>query len=50
MEVEVKMASSPRGSSLHSGIMPIYYVYKMILSLWVSSTEERRAKDAGPDL
>jgi len=49
-EVEVNMASSPRGSSLHSGIMPIYYVYKMMLSLWVSSIEERRAKDAGPDL
>jgi glycosyltransferase involved in cell wall biosynthesis len=36
-EHPVKMAASGRPSTLHSGLAPIYYAYKMLLSLWVGS-------------
>jgi glycosyltransferase involved in cell wall biosynthesis len=36
-ELPVTMAQSVRASSLHSGWAPIYYVYKMMLSVWAAS-------------
>jgi glycosyltransferase involved in cell wall biosynthesis len=36
-EVPVRMAVSARTSTLHSGWKPLYYAYKMLLSLWASS-------------
>jgi glycosyltransferase involved in cell wall biosynthesis len=36
-ERSVTMAQSARASSLHSGWAPIYYVYKMMLSVWAAS-------------
>jgi glycosyltransferase involved in cell wall biosynthesis len=33
-EVAVQMAPSARASTLHSGWKPLYYAYKMLLSLW----------------
>jgi len=40
-ERPVRMAASPRASLLHSGLAPVYYVYKMLLSLWAASAEPR---------
>ncbi len=42
-ERPVRMSESDRASSLHSGLQPIYYVYKMLLSSWVAS--RRRPND-----
>jgi glycosyltransferase involved in cell wall biosynthesis len=36
-ERPVVMAPSPRASTLHSGLAPIYYVYKVMLSVWAAS-------------
>lgn len=40
-ERPVRMKTSPRPSLLHSGWAPIYYVYKMLLSLWAASAAPR---------
>jgi len=46
-ERPVRMLASPRASTLHAGLAPIYYVYKMLLSVWAaSSTDRRRREDA----
>lgn len=37
-EVPVRMAPSARDSTLHSGWKPVYYAYKMLLSLWASTS------------
>lgn len=47
-EVPVEMKPSPRPSLLHSGWMPIYYAYRMILSLWALSAVPRSAS-SNPD-
>jgi glycosyltransferase involved in cell wall biosynthesis len=36
-ERPVRMAEGSRASSLHSGWKPLYYCYKMLLSLWAAS-------------
>ncbi len=36
-ERPVEMSESPRTSSLHAGLAPVYYVYKMLLSIWAAS-------------
>lgn len=36
-EVPVRMAPGARASTLHSGWKPLYYVYKMLLSIWAAS-------------
>ena len=36
-EVPVQMAAGVRTSTLHSGWKPLYYAYKMLLSLWAVS-------------
>lgn len=33
-ELTVEMREEPRVSTMHSGLRPIYYVYKMLLSIW----------------
>ena len=40
-EVPVEMRPSPRPSMLHSGWLPIYYAYRMMLSLWALSAIPR---------
>lgn len=40
-ERPVTMAPSPRASTLHSGLAPIYYVYKVMLSVWAASSTQR---------
>jgi glycosyltransferase involved in cell wall biosynthesis len=40
-ERPVHMGPSPRASTLHSGWKPLYYVYKMLLSLWAASGDRR---------
>ncbi len=40
-EHPVDMAQSSRPSTLHSGWMPVYYAYRMILSLWALSAVPR---------
>lgn len=40
-EVPVTMRPSPRASTLHGGTRAIYYIYKMLLSLWAASRRTR---------
>ncbi len=48
-EEPVDMAPSPRPSMLHSGWMPVYYAYRMLLSLWaVSAVPRPREIEAAP--
>ena len=44
-ERPVHMRASPRASTLHAGLAPVYYVYKMLLSLWAASSTERRRRE-----
>ena len=37
-ECPVSMSTSNRRSKIHGGLRPIYYVYKMILSLWLAGS------------
>ena len=46
-ERAVRMAPSARVSTLHSGWKPIYYVYKMLLSLWAASGDRRSGAGVG---
>ena len=46
----VDMAQGTRPSTLHSGWMPVYYAYRMLLSLWALAAVPRRderPRDAG---
>jgi glycosyltransferase involved in cell wall biosynthesis len=36
MEVPVRMYSSVSGKSMHSGLKPFYYIFKMLLSIFVT--------------
>ena len=38
-EVAVQMAPSARASTLHSGWKPLYYAFKMLLSLWAVTSK-----------
>jgi hypothetical protein len=44
-ERPVRMRTSPRASTLHAGLAPIYYVYKMLLSVWAASSTDRRRRE-----
>jgi glycosyltransferase involved in cell wall biosynthesis len=44
-ERPVRMRKSPRASTLHAGLAPIYYVYKMLLAVWAASSTDRRRKE-----
>ena len=35
-EIPVKMSPNPFGKSMHRGIKPVYYVFKILLSVFVS--------------
>jgi hypothetical protein len=41
-EHPVRMAAGARPSTLHSGWKPLYYGYKMLLSLWAATAGTRR--------
>jgi len=36
MEVPVRMSASASGKSMHAGWMPLYYIFKMLLSIFVT--------------
>jgi len=40
-EVPVRMFANPRGTSMHSGIRPLYYMFKMSLSIVVTLLRSR---------
>jgi glycosyltransferase involved in cell wall biosynthesis len=44
-ERQVEMSKAERASTLHGGLRPIYYVYKMLLSTWSASRSRRRQFD-----
>jgi glycosyltransferase involved in cell wall biosynthesis len=44
-ERPVRMHASPRASTLHAGLAPVYYVYKMLLSVWAASSTDRRRRE-----
>jgi glycosyltransferase involved in cell wall biosynthesis len=46
-ERPVHMKSGLRGSTLHGGLRPLYYTYKMILSTWCASASGRGVKPGG---
>jgi hypothetical protein len=49
LEEAVDMRPSPRPSLLHSGWMPLYYAYRMLLSLWaLSAVPRNRSDDPAP--
>lgn len=41
-EVPVRMTANAAGKSMHSGIKPVYYVFKMLLSMLVTLLRSRR--------
>jgi glycosyltransferase involved in cell wall biosynthesis len=41
-ECPVHMDPAPRKSSLHSGLRPLYYVYRTALALWVAASRVRQ--------
>jgi glycosyltransferase involved in cell wall biosynthesis len=41
-EVPVKMYRNAEGKSMHSGLKPLYYVFKMLLSIFVTLLRDRR--------
>ncbi|MDX2480839.1 MAG: hypothetical protein QNK24_10950, partial [Desulfuromusa sp.] len=41
-EVPVRMYSSPDGKSMHDGLRPLYYIFKMSLSLFVTLLRKKR--------
>lgn len=43
-EVPVRMAPGARASTLHSGWKPLYYVYKMLLSIFVTVLRPKAAR------
>lgn len=48
-EVPVQMAPSARASTLHSGWKPVYYAYKMLLSLWAGSGKAASPQPTPPN-
>jgi hypothetical protein len=40
-EVPVRMLANARGSSMHHGLKPLYYIFKMFLSLLVTLLRSR---------
>lgn len=43
VEVPVLMRQSTTGQTIHSGLRPLYYVYKMLLSIFVTMLRQDRA-------
>ena len=46
-EFPVEMSEGARASRLHGGLRPIYYAYKMLLSLWAASARPGAHTDPG---
>jgi glycosyltransferase involved in cell wall biosynthesis len=44
-EVPVKMYQSPKKKAMHSGLMPTYYLFKMILSIFVTLLREKHLQE-----
>jgi glycosyltransferase involved in cell wall biosynthesis len=42
MEVPVRMYSNVQGKSMHGGIRPLYYIFKMLLSIFVTMLRNRK--------
>ena len=40
-EVPVRMFENSEGKSIHSGLKPLYYMFKMLLSICVTLMRER---------
>jgi hypothetical protein len=40
-EIPVEMSAGLRPSTIHQGLRPLYYVYKMLLSIWAASARPR---------
>lgn len=45
MEVPVRMHASASGKSMHAGWMPLYYIFKMLLSIFVTLLREKNIPD-----
>jgi hypothetical protein len=48
-EVSVVMHAGERASTLHGGLRSIWYLYRMVLSLWAVSHARKRRKPDGRD-
>lgn len=46
-EIPVRMFASETGQSMHSGLKPVFYVFKMLLSIFTVLVGPRRATPAG---
>jgi glycosyltransferase involved in cell wall biosynthesis len=44
MEIPVRMYASPSGKSMHAGWMPLYYIFKMLLSIFVTLLREKQVE------
>lgn len=44
-EVPVRMHQSPKKKAMHSGLMPTYYLFKMILSIFVTLLRDRHLQE-----
>lgn len=49
VEQPVTMTPSPRSSSIHGGISPIYYLYRIALSIWAGAAGFRHSPDTQPN-
>ena len=45
MEVPVRMSASATGKSMHAGWMPLYYIFKMLLSIFVTLLRKKEIED-----
>lgn len=43
-EVPVRMYANAEGKSMHSGLKPLYYIFKMLLSILVTLLRERESR------
>jgi hypothetical protein len=42
-EVPVRMYASTTGKSMHTGVMPLYYIFKMLLSIFVTLLRKKES-------
>jgi hypothetical protein len=43
-EIPVRMHASVTGKSMHTGWKPLYYMFKMLLSIFVTLLREKQVK------
>ncbi len=48
-EVAVEMRAGPPGKSMHAGMRPLYYVYKLLLSLALTWLSGSLSRELGPE-